>query len=133
MVEVESLVTTFGSAPRGSIGLGSAKSNIGHLKAGAGAAGLLKTALALHHKILPPTLNADPANPNIDFANSPFYLVNEACEWTPRNGSPRRAGVSAYGFGGTNFHLVMEEHVPGMLTQRPKQYTGCLLYTSRCV
>ena len=90
VVEVESLATTFGSAPRGSIGLGSAKSNIGHLKAGAGAAGLLKTALALHHKILPPTLNADPANPNIDFANSPFYLVNEAREWTPRNGSPRR-------------------------------------------
>jgi malonyl CoA-acyl carrier protein transacylase len=127
VVEVESLATTFGSAPRGSIGLGSAKSNIGHLKAGAGAAGLLKTALALHHKILPPTLNADPANPNIDFANSPFYLVNEAREWTPRNGSPRRAGVSAYGFGGTNFHLVMEEHVPGMLTQRPKQYTGVAL------
>ena len=127
VVEVESLATTFGSAPRGSIGLGSAKSNIGHLKAGAGAAGLLKTALALHHKILPPTLNADPANPNIDFSNSPFYLVNEAREWTPRNGSPRRAGVSAYGFGGTNFHLVMEEHVPGMLTQRPKQYTGVAL------
>ncbi|MBP6788600.1 MAG: hypothetical protein KA170_13490 [Candidatus Promineofilum sp.] len=124
VVEVESLATTFSGAPRGSIGLGSAKSNIGHLKAGAGAAGLLKTALALHHKILPPTLNADPANPNIDLANAPFYLVNDVREWTPRNGFPRRAGVSAYGFGGTNFHLVMEEHVPGMLTQRPKQYAG---------
>ncbi|MBK7215556.1 MAG: acyltransferase domain-containing protein [Candidatus Promineofilum sp.] len=124
VVEVESLAATFSGAPRGSIGLGSAKSNIGHLKAGAGAAGLLKTALALHHKILPPTLNADPANPNIDFAHSPFYLVNDAREWTTRDGLPRRAGVSAYGFGGTNFHLVMEEHVPGMLTQRPKQYAG---------
>ena len=127
VVEVESLAAMFGAAPRGSIGLGSAKSNIGHLKAGAGAAGLLKATLALHHKCLPPTLNANPANPNIDFARTPFYLVNEPREWTPRNGTPRRAGVSAYGFGGTNFHLVMEEHVPGLLTQRSKQFTGASL------
>ncbi|WP_374688076.1 beta-ketoacyl synthase N-terminal-like domain-containing protein, partial [Promineifilum sp.] len=124
VVEVESLAAMFGAAPRGSIGLGSAKSNIGHLKAGAGAAGMLKATLALHHKILPPTLHADPANPNIDFSSTPFYLVHEPREWAPRNGTPRRAGVSAYGFGGTNFHLVLEEHVPGMLTQRPKQFTG---------
>ena len=124
VVEVESLATMFGAAPRGSIGLGSAKSNIGHLKAGAGAAGLLKTALALHYKILPPTLNANPPNPNLDFTQSPFYLIHEPAEWTPRAGTPRRAGVSAYGFGGTNFHLVMEEYLPGMLTQRQKQYAG---------
>ena len=124
VVEVESLTTTFRAAPRGTIGLGSAKSNIGHLKAGAGAAGLMKATLALHHKILPPTLNATPPNPNIDFASSPFYPVHEAQEWTRRNGTPRRAGVSAYGFGGTNFHLVLEEHVPGMLTQRPKVFAG---------
>ncbi|MBX7252358.1 MAG: acyltransferase domain-containing protein, partial [Candidatus Promineofilum sp.] len=124
VVEVESLATMFGAASKSSIGLGSAKSNIGHLKAGAGAAGLLKTTLALHHKVLPPTLNANPPNPNIDFSQSPFYLVHEPAEWTPRAGAPRRAGVSAYGFGGTNFHLVMEEHVPGMLTQRQKQYAG---------
>ena len=127
VVEVESLATSFCAAPRGSIGLGSAKSNIGHLKAGAGAAGLLKTTLALYHQILPPTLNAKPSNPNIDFAATPFYTVDEPREWTPRNGDPRRAGVSAYGFGGTNFHLVMEEHVPGMLTQRPKQFAGVSL------
>jgi len=123
VVEVESLSTMFGGAARGSIGLGSAKSNIGHLKAGAGAAGLLKTTLALHHKILPPTLNANPTNPNIDFRETPFFPVHEAREWG-RNGTPRRAGVSAYGFGGTNFHLVMEEHVPGALTERPKAYAG---------
>src|SRR5690606_7851638 len=68
VVEVESLATVFGEAKRGSIGLGSAKSNIGHLKAGAGAAGMLKATMALHHKILPPTLNANPTNPNIDFS-----------------------------------------------------------------
>ncbi|MCA9927411.1 MAG: acyltransferase domain-containing protein, partial [Anaerolineales bacterium] len=115
VAEVESLAKVFGTAPKHSIGLGSAKSNIGHLKAGAGAAGMMKAVMALHHKILPPTLNATMPNPNIDFANSPFYLLNEPQPWTKPNGSPRRAGVSAYGFGGTNFHLVLEEYVPGML------------------
>jgi len=124
VVEVESLATAFRGAARNSIGLGSAKSNVGHLKAGAGAAGLLKTTMALHHKVLPPTLNANPPNANIDFSSTPFFPVHEAREWTKQNGTPRRAGVSAYGFGGTNFHLVLEEHVPGMLTQRPKVYTG---------
>ncbi len=127
VVEVESLASIFGDAPRHSIGLGSAKSNIGHLKAGAGAAGLLKATLALHHKVLPPTLNADPANPSIDFTTSPFYTLNDAREWTRANGTPRRCGVSAYGFGGTNFHLVLEEHVPGALTQQTKVYSGVSL------
>ena len=124
VVEVESLSQMFSGAARGSIGLGSAKSNIGHLKAGAGAAGLMKATMALHHKILPPTLNANPTNPNIDFTTTPFYPLHDAREWTKSNGTPRRAGVSAYGFGGTNFHLVLEEHVPGALTQRSRQFTG---------
>ncbi|MEZ4643951.1 MAG: beta-ketoacyl synthase N-terminal-like domain-containing protein [Chloroflexota bacterium] len=115
VVEVESLAQIFHAAPRHSIGLGSAKSNIGHLKAGAGAAGLLKAVYALYHKTLPPTLNAAVPNPHIDFANTPFYLVHEATPWTKPAGAPRRCGVSAYGFGGTNFHVVLEEHVPGML------------------
>ncbi len=122
MVEVESLASVFGEAQRGSIGLGSAKSNIGHLKAGAGAAGMLKATLALHHKILPPTLNANPANPNIDFSQTPFTLLHEARAWETTNGTPRRCGVSAYGFGGTNFHLVLEEYVPGLLAQERKQF-----------
>ena len=121
VVEVESLNKIFGAAPKHSIGLGSAKSNIGHLKAGAGAAGLMKAALALHHKTLPPTLNAEKQNPNIDFSNSPFQLVHEAVEWKKQNGTPRRCGVSAYGFGGTNFHIVLEEHIPGMLTNKERQ------------
>ena len=122
VVEVESLATVFGEAKRGSIGLGSAKSNIGHLKAGAGAAGMLKATMALHHKILPPTLNANPANPNINFSQTPFTLLHEARHWEKPNGTPRRCGVSAYGFGGTNFHLVLEEHVPGMLAQERKSF-----------
>ncbi|MEZ4516690.1 MAG: acyltransferase domain-containing protein [Chloroflexota bacterium] len=127
VVEVESLATVFGSAPRQSIGIGSAKSNIGHLKAGAGAAGLLKATMALHHKVMPPTLNAEPTNPNIDFKDSPFFPLTEAREWTRTNGTPRRCGVSAYGFGGTNFHLVLEEHIPGSLTQAKQTFSGVSL------
>ncbi|MDL1950620.1 beta-ketoacyl synthase, partial [Acidobacteria bacterium ACD] len=120
VVEVESLAEVFGGAPRGAIGLGSAKSNIGHLKAGAGAAGLLKAVWALHHKLLPPTLNAEVPNPAVDFPSTPFFLSRELREWERRDGTPRRCGVSAYGFGGTNFHIVLEEHVPGMLTSDRK-------------
>jgi acyl transferase domain-containing protein/NAD(P)-dependent dehydrogenase (short-subunit alcohol dehydrogenase family)/acyl carrier protein len=112
VVEVESLSAIFGAAPSKSIALGSVKSNVGHLKAGAGAAGLLKATLALHNKLLPPTLHADPPNPNIDFDHTAFYLNHEAREWPRASGTPRRCGVSAYGFGGTNFHAVLEEYVP---------------------
>ncbi|MEW5987408.1 MAG: polyketide synthase, partial [Chloroflexota bacterium] len=124
VVEVESLATVFDAAPRGRIALGSVKSNFGHLKAGAGAAGLLKATLALHHRVLPPTLHARPTNPNIDFSQTPFFLNHEAQEWSKTNGTPRRCGVSAYGFGGTNFHVVLEEHVPGLLTHEDRVYTG---------
>ncbi|HEX9189930.1 MAG TPA: beta-ketoacyl synthase N-terminal-like domain-containing protein, partial [Vicinamibacteria bacterium] len=123
VVEVESLAAVFKGAPRGQVALGSAKSNVGHLKAGAGAAGLLKAVWAVHEKVLPPTLHAHPENPGIDFASTPFVLNHELREWKPANGAPRRCGVSAYGFGGTNFHAVLEEHVPGALTkgERPAQ------------
>ncbi len=125
VVEVESLSKVFGGARRNSIALGSVKSNIGHLKGGAGAAGLLKSALALYHKVLPPTLNSEKPNPNINFTATPFYLNHEAREWS-NSASPRRLGVSAYGFGGTNFHCVLEEHVPGML-KVGKVYAGVSL------
>jgi malonyl CoA-acyl carrier protein transacylase len=123
VVEVESLVTVFKGAARGSIALGSAKSNVGHLKAGAGAAGLLKAVWAVHEKVLPPTLHAHPPNPGVDFASTPFALNHDLREWKPKDATPRRCGVSAYGFGGTNFHVVLEEHVPGALTKgaRPAQ------------
>ncbi len=109
----------------GSVALGSVKSNIGHLKGGAGAAGLLKAVLSLHHKVLPPSLNFGAPNPDIDFSNSPFYVNTELRPWDkPANGSEvRRAGVSAFGFGGTNFHAVLEEHIPGRLTQRNKVFS----------
>ncbi len=115
VVEVQSLSEAFSGAPRQAIALGSAKSNVGHLKAGAGAAGLLKAIYALHYKMIPPTLNAERPNPAIEFPATPFRLATEAREWA-RDTEPRRCGVSAYGFGGTNFHIALEEHVPGALT-----------------
>ena len=131
IVEYDSMLSVFGAAPSRSIALGSVKSNIGHLKAGAGAAGLLKAALAVHHKILPPTLNAVQPNPGLDFSRSALYLNHEAREWTKPNGAPRRCGVSAYGFGGTNFHLILEEHIPGSLTQKSRIFTGTSTLESR--
>ena len=117
VVEVESLHAVFGEAglADGSVALGSVKSNIGHLKSAAGAAGLLKTVLALHHKVLPPSLHCEHLNPGIDFAHSPFRVNTELREWEVRPGAVRRAGVSAFGFGGANFHAVVEEYVPGAL------------------
>jgi len=93
------------------IALGSVKSQIGHTKAAAGAASLIKTALALHHKILPPTLNVSQPHPKLNIENSPFYLNTKTRPWLKAPGdAPRRAGVSAFGFGGTNFHFVLEEY-----------------------
>ncbi|MBI2069648.1 MAG: SDR family NAD(P)-dependent oxidoreductase [Elusimicrobia bacterium] len=108
--EVAVLQEVFGPYAQGrqSIGLGSVKSQIGHLKAAAGAAGLIKTALAIHHKILPPSINFETPNPDIDFGNSAFRVVTKAQEWAAGN-DKRRANVSAFGFGGTNFHVALEE------------------------
>ena len=90
------------------IALGSIKSQIGHTKAAAGVAGLIKAALALHHKILPPTINIDRPSDKMGIEKTPFYLNTEPRPWF-MNGEPRRAGVSSFGFGGTNFHYVLEE------------------------
>lgn len=93
------------------IALGSVKSQIGHTKAAAGVASLIKTSLALYHKILPPTINVTKPNPKFDIENTPFYINTEARPWIrAQSGYPRRAGVSSFGFGGTNFHVVLEEH-----------------------
>ncbi|MEA5503994.1 beta-ketoacyl synthase N-terminal-like domain-containing protein [Halotia wernerae UHCC 0503] len=93
------------------IALGSVKSQIGHTKAAAGAASLIKTALALHHKILPATINITEPNPKLNIKNSAFYLNTETRPWIKAEGdTPRRAGVSSFGFGGTNYHVVLEEH-----------------------
>ncbi|MEL4292544.1 SDR family NAD(P)-dependent oxidoreductase [Shewanella xiamenensis] len=95
------------------IALGSVKSQVGHTKSTAGTAGVIKAALALHHKVLPPTINVSQPNPKLNIARSPFYLNTEARPWIQRSDdTPRRAGISSFGFGGTNFHLVLEEYHP---------------------
>ncbi|WZP00444.1 SDR family oxidoreductase [Isosphaeraceae bacterium EP7] len=92
--------------------LGSVKSQIGHTKAAAGSAGIIKAALALHHKVLPPTAKVTRPLADALPGASPFYVNTEARPWMPREGHPRRAAVSAFGFGGSNFHCVMEEADP---------------------
>jgi len=111
--EVIALKDVFGedNEKKQHIALGSVKSQIGHTKATAGAAGLIKATLALHHKILPPTINVTQPNPKFELENSPFYLNTETRPWIQRDGGlPRRAAVSAFGFGGTNLHVVLEEY-----------------------
>ena len=92
--------------------IGSLKTNIGHLDTASGVAGLIKVVLALRHRMLPPSLNFQEPNPNIDFAGSPFYVQQALSAWQPANGK-RVAGVSSFGIGGTNAHLVVEEGASG--------------------
>ncbi len=113
--ELASLSSVFGAAgaaPR-SIALGSVKSNIGHLKAAAGAAGLFKMVRSLHEKQLTPSLHFENPNPNVDWDTLPFAVNTHLRPWEAPANDVRRGGVSAFGFGGTNFHVVLEEHVPG--------------------
>ncbi len=90
--------------------LGSVKSQIGHTKAAAGAAGLFKAIMALHHGVLPPTIKVDAPNPKLGLPESPFYLSTKARPWVRDGRHPRRASVSAFGFGGSNFHVALEEY-----------------------
>jgi acyl transferase domain-containing protein/acyl carrier protein len=113
--ELEVLSAAFGGAGvrPGSIALGSVKSNIGHLKAAAGAAGVLKVVLSLHHGVLPPSLHFDKPNSNVDWASIPLRVNTVRRDWPDCADGPRYAGVSAFGFGGTNFHAVLAEYKPG--------------------
>jgi acyl transferase domain-containing protein/acyl carrier protein len=90
--------------------LGSVKSQLGHTKAAAGGISLLKAILALQHKILPPTIKVDRPNPKLELGSSPFYVNTEARPWIRDASHPRRASVSSFGFGGTNFHVTVEEY-----------------------
>nr|DAC76730.1 TPA_exp: type I polyketide synthase [Streptomyces sp. NRRL F-4335] len=100
------------TADRGFCALGSVKSAVGHLEGAAGIAGVTKAVLQLKHGRLAPSLHAEDLNPVIDFEGSPFRVQREAADWPRENGRPRRAGVSSFGAGGTNAHVILEEHVP---------------------
>jgi phthiocerol/phenolphthiocerol synthesis type-I polyketide synthase E len=107
-IEIGALTEVFGASPPGTCAIGSVKSNLGHLDAAAGVAGLVKSVLMLKHRELVPSLHFRRPNPRIDFASGPFRVCTQSGPW-PANGGPRRAGVSSFGMGGTNAHVVLEE------------------------
>jgi acyl transferase domain-containing protein len=108
-----------GRADRQWCALGSVKSQIGHTKAAAGAAGLFKVVMALHHKVLPQTAKIDQPNPRLDLKASPFHLNTTTRPWVRPSDHERRGSVSSFGFGGSNFHVAMSEYVgPGVRPPR---------------
>ena len=109
-IEISALTQAFRetSERNGYCGVGSVKTNIGHLDTAAGVASLIKVSLALKHGQIPPSLNYEAPNPVIEFTNSPFFVNNKLRSWKPRD-TPRRAGVNSLGVGGTNAFAVLEE------------------------
>ncbi len=109
-IEVAALTKAFrtGTDAKQFCALSAVKGNIGHLEAASGIAGLIKTVLALKHGEIPATLHFTGPNPRIDFAQSPFFVADKLLPW-PKSATPRRAGISSFGVGGTNAHLVLEE------------------------
>ena len=110
--------------------IGSVKTNIGHLDAAAGVAGLIKTTLALEHREIPASLNFSEPNPRIDLENSPFYVNRELSQWEPVNGAPRRAGVSSFSLGGVNAHVVLEE-APVFESSGPSRSSQLLVLSAK--
>ncbi len=110
-IEVQGLSNAFArfTEKKQFCGIGSVKTNIGHLVAASGCASLLKVVLALRHKTLPPMVNFEEPNPHIAFADSPLYIVDRPLPWT-KSDHPRRAGISSFGFSGTNVHMIVEEY-----------------------
>ena len=104
------------------IAVGSIKSQIGHLKAAAGIAGIMKSILALHHRTIPPSAGFENPNPTVDWGSIPFFVPTKAMEWPRPESNPRRAGVSAFGFGGTNFHVALEGYEPDFHTPLAQQW-----------
>ena len=112
--EIEALTTVFGDETKRKdkqwCALGSVKSQIGHTKSAAGTAGIIKAVMGLHHKVFPPTIKVEQPNPLMEIKESPFYVNTECRPWVRDDAHPRRASVSSFGFGGTNFHVTVEEY-----------------------
>jgi phthiocerol/phenolphthiocerol synthesis type-I polyketide synthase E len=130
-IEVAALTKAFRShtAKTGFCAIGSVKTNIGHLDAAAGVAGLIKTVLALKHKQIPPSLHFEEPNPQIDFASSPFYVNTKLRDW-PAGNFIRRAGLSSFGIGGTNAHAILEE-APAPEASGPSRPCQLLLLSAK--
>jgi len=111
--ELSTLSLLWDDLPQGDhVAVGSIKSQIGHLKAAAGIAGIMKSVMALHHRTIPPSAGFETPNPTVEWSEIPFFVPTEAREWPQPDGHPRRAGISAFGFGGTNFHVALEGYEP---------------------
>ena len=107
--ELSTLSLLWDGFPHGDhVAVGSIKSQIGHLKAAAGIAGIMKSVMALHHHTIPPSAGFETPNPTVEWSEIQFFVPTEARDWPKPEGHPRRAGISAFGFGGTNFHVALE-------------------------
>jgi acyl transferase domain-containing protein/NAD(P)H-dependent flavin oxidoreductase YrpB (nitropropane dioxygenase family)/NAD(P)-dependent dehydrogenase (short-subunit alcohol dehydrogenase family)/acyl carrier protein len=133
-IEIEALSEVFQQAGAGEkrCAIGSIKSLLGHTKSAAGLTSLLKTTLALYHKVLPPTIDVEQPNQGLRLPGSPFYPNLETRPWINDLENPRRAGVSAFGFGGTNYHVVLEEYtnccLENQLEPSFREWPGELLF-----
>ncbi|MBR9970322.1 non-ribosomal peptide synthetase [Magnetospirillum sulfuroxidans] len=128
-VEINALKAAFGDCG-GDCGIGSVKTNIGHLELAAGAAGIIKVLLQMRHRTLAPSLHCQQINPYIDLAGTPLRIIGTAQPWQPAVDAagrplPRRAGVSSFGFGGVNGHVILEEYIPA--TTAPARHAGSLV------
>ncbi|OWU88470.1 type I polyketide synthase [Flavobacterium sp. WLB] len=129
-IEIEGLKIAYGKQEKNNYcALGSIKSNMGHTTAAAGVAGLMKVLLAMRHKQIPPMVNFNEPNPNIDFANSPFYINNKLIEW--ETDSIRRAGVSSFGIGSTNVHAIVEEYTAKPLLSSAGRPLQLLMWSAK--
>ena len=131
-IEVAALTAAYtaGTAERQWCGLGSVKSNLGHLSQAAGVVGFIKAVLALEHGMIPPTINFDRLNPAIDLADSPFYIATTLSKWEA-DGNPRRAAISSFGIGGTNAHVILAEAPAPQITPRPARPAHLLPLSAR--
>ncbi|HWI78073.1 MAG TPA: type I polyketide synthase, partial [Ramlibacter sp.] len=120
-IELAALAQAYGAGGQGFCGIGSLKTNIGHLDTAAGVASLIKVSLALRHGLLPASLNFSKPNSRIDIASTPFQVVHQARPW-PRSGQPRRAAVNSLGVGGTNAHVIVEEPPLVQTAQQPADW-----------
>ncbi|MCH9769905.1 MAG: type I polyketide synthase, partial [Gammaproteobacteria bacterium] len=127
-IEIDALTKAFRTSSNKEqfCAIGSVKANIGHTHVAAGVAGLIKASLALQHKQIPPNLHFTKSNPSIDFKHSPFYVSTRLQHW-PESSSPRRAAVSAFGVGGTNAHIILEEAPKSIKHPAKRQYYSLLL------
>jgi acyl transferase domain-containing protein len=126
-IELAAMIKAFGKSGTNYCAIGSVKPNVGHMDRASGVTGLIKTALAMHYGLLPPSLYFKKPNAEVDLVNSPFYVNAELAKWQTNGPWPRRAGVSSFGLGGTNVHMVLEEAPHQTSTSESRPYQMLLL------